>query len=243
MKHTFWMAPLVALGMASALAQEEAQPDPERIMERARLGAVLAKLDEGLEGQLRQGRKRVPVALFLKGEDIQFQFSENKQPWQIFHMRLGEEDFKLRTIKDGKTFFFDKKRLVEPIASTDLTYEDLALRFLYWPNPELLGIEEVSGQECYRLRIQKPEGAEGRYETVEVWAHVKFGAFMRIRGYNEDGTLIKEFQVEDVMRIDKDTWTLEKMQVSTHDPKTGRRLSITELTFDRPNKPKPRGLR
>ena len=80
------------------------------------------------------------------------------------------------------------------------------------------------------------------YDHVEVWVHVKYGAFMRIRGYDGDGTLIKEFQVEKVMQIDNKTWTLEKMQVSTHNPKNGRRLSVTELTFDNPKERlRPRG--
>jgi hypothetical protein len=32
------------------------------------------------------------------------------------------------------------------------------------------------------------------------------------------------------------------MQVATHDPASGRRLSITDVTFDTPNKAGPRGL-
>ncbi len=236
-----WMTLLTALVVAAATAQE-GQPDPRHILEGARLSATLTKLDEGLKGQLRKGRKKTPVTLFLKGENIQFQYSENKQPWRIFHMRLADEDFKLFEIIKGKTRNFDRDKLMEPIADTDLTYEDLALRFFYWPNPKLLKVEEVSGQDCYRIRIEKPAQTVGNYQSVEVWVHVKYGAFMRLRGYNGDGTLIKEFQVEKVMQIDSKTWTLEKMQVSSHHPESGRRTSITELTFDKPNQRfKPRG--
>ena len=237
-----WLAFCMAIWLVPAMAQD-AQPDPARILEGARISATLTKLEEGLKGQLRQGRKKTPVTLFLKGENIQFQYSENKQPWRIFHMRLADEDFKLFEIVKGKTRNFERDKLVEPIADTDLTYEDLALRFFYWPNPKLLKNEKVSGQECYRIRIEKPAGTVGNYDHVEVWVHVKYGAFMRIRGYDEKGTLIKEFQVEDVMKVDNDTWTLRKMQVSSHNPKNGRRTSITEMTFDNPKgaKPKPRG--
>lgn len=65
---------------------------------------------------------------------------------------------------------------------------------------------------------------------------------MRIRGHDARGTLVKEFQVEKVMQVAKDTWTLEKMQVASHDPSNGRRLSITDLVFEKP-KAGPRGLR
>jgi hypothetical protein len=219
------------------------QPDAKTILEGARMAATLTKLDEGLSGNLRKGRDKTPVTLFLKGKDIQFQFSENNGPWQIFHMRIGDESFNLFDISDGKTKAFPPQKLVEPVAGTDLTYEDLALRFFYWPNPKLEGEEDVGGQACYKIRIDKPRAAAGRYEVVYVWVHKKFGAFMRIRGHDKNGGLVKEFQVEDVMQIAKDTWTLRKMQVATHDPASGRRLSITDVTFDSPKKAGPRGLR
>ena len=219
------------------------QPDAKTILEGARMATTLTKLDEGLSGNLRKGRDKTPVTLFLKGKDIQFQFSENSGPWQVFHMRIGDEEFNLFEITDGKTKAFPPGKLVQPIAGTDLTYEDLALRFFYWPNPILEGEEDVGGQACYKIRIGKPRSAAGRYEVVYVWVHKKFGAFMRIRGHDKSGGLVKEFQVEDVMQIAKDTWTLRKMQVATCDPASGRRLSITDVTFDSPKKAGPRGLR
>lgn len=231
---------LVAL-VSNAHAQ---QPDAKQILEGARLSATLTKLDEGLNGNLRKGSSSVPITLFLKGKDIQFQFSENKGPWRIFHMRIGDEEFNLFEIVDGKTIKFPADKIVQPIAGTDLTYEDLALRFFYWPNPKLEGEEEVNGQPCYKIRVDKPKGSAGRYETVYVWVHTKFGAFMQIRGHDKNGGLVKEFQVEDIMKVADNVWTLRKMQVATCDPNNGgRRLSITDMTFDAPKKVAPRGPR
>jgi hypothetical protein len=132
---------------------------------------------------------------------------------------------------------------VEPIAGTDLTYEDLALRFFYWPNPKLEGTEDVGGQNCHRLLLDKPKNAAGRYQRVYVWVHTKFGAFMRIRGYDDNRGLLKEFQVEDVMQVSDKVWVLEKMQVATHDPKTGRRISITDVIFKKTYGKKLKGIR
>ncbi len=207
------------------------------------MAATLTQLDEGLSGNLRKGGQKVPVTLFLKGKDIQFQYSENAGPWRVFHMRIGDDSFNLFEMIDGKTRGFPAEKLVASIAGTDLTYEDLALRFFYWPNPKLEGQEDVGGQPCYKLRINKPRGSPGHYEVVYVWVHVKFGAFMKIRGHDKNGGVLKEFQVEDIMQIAKDVWTLRKMQVATHDPASGRRLSITDVIFDPPKKSAPRGLR
>ena len=218
-------------------------PSAQQILEGARMSATLTKLDQGLSGNLRKGGNTVPVTLFLKGKDIQFQFSENKGPWRIFHMRLGDESFNLFEITGGKTVNFPADKIVQPIAGTDLTYEDLAMRFFYWPNPKLEGTEEVGGEPCYKLRVDKPKGAVGRYDVVYVWVHTKFGAFMRIRGHNKTGGLLKEFQVQDVMAVADNVWTLRKMQVATCDPSSGRRVSLTDVTFDSPKKAGPKGVR
>ncbi len=233
----------IALAVALVSSVAAQQPSAQQILEGARISATLTKLEDGLSGNLRKGGESTPITLFLKGKDIQFQFSENKGPWRGFHMEMGDRDFKLSEIVNGKASAFPPAKIVQPIAGTDLTYEDLALRFFHWPDPVLEGVEDVGGQSCYKLRIDKPKGASGRYEVVYVWVHRKFGAFMRIRGHDKSGGLVKEFQVEDIMKVDDNVWTLRKMQVATCDPASGRRLSITDVTFDTPKKAGPRGVR
>jgi hypothetical protein len=233
-------AACLSLAPVAATAQE---PDAARIIEGARISATLTVLDGPLNGTLSKSGKRTPIALFLQGQNIQFQFSEKGDAWRVFHMRLADERYDLFEIINGKTVRFPAAKLVEPIAGTDLTYEDLAFRFFYWPNPKFEGREKVAGQDCYKIRLDKPRGAAGRYEAVYVWVHTKYGAFMRIRGHGPGGALLKEFQVEDVMQVAKDVWTLRKMQVATHDPKTGRRQSLTSVTFDTPKKTAVRGPR
>lgn len=234
----------IALALALCSHAAAQAPNAQQILEGARISATLTKLDEGLNGNLHKGSSNVPITLFLKGKDIQFQFSENKSPWRVFHMRIGDEAFNLFEIVNGKTIEFAAAKIIEPIAGTDLTYEDLALRFFYWPNPQLEGTEDVGGQPCYKLRIDKPKGSSGRYEVVYVWVHTKFGAFMRIRGHDKNGGLVKEFQVEEVMPVADKVWTLRKMQVATCDPNNGgRRVSITDMTFDAPKKAGPKGVR
>ena len=235
---------ILALGTAaiSTLPLRAQAPDPQRILEGARLSATLVEMKEGLKGNLIQGGKKVPIVIFLKGKNIQFQFLEDNK-WRVFHMRLSDDKYDLFEIIDGKTIDFPRAKLVESIAGTDLTYEDLALRFFYWPNPKLEGTENVKGYECYKLRLNKPTGAAGRYEAVYVWIHTKYGAFIKISGHDKSGKLVKEFQVENVMKVSGDVWVLEKMQVSTYDPATERRKSITDLLFTKPSGVELKGLR
>ena len=225
--------------LLSPLASAQA-PDADRILEGARLSAALTKLDTGLNGNLSHNGRKIPIIIFLKGKDIQFQFREAGE-WQVFHLRLNDDEYDLFKIIDDKTINFPRKKLTESIAGTDLTYEDLALRFFYWPNPKLEKIENVGAQETYKLRLDKPAGAAGNYFAVYVWVHTKFGAFMKINGHAKNGQLLKEFQVEDVMKVSDDVWTLRKMQVATF--RNGRRISLTDMTLEKPSKAALKGLR
>ncbi len=64
---------------------------------------------------------------------------------------------------------------------------------------------------------------------------------MKIHGHAKSKELLKEFLVEDVMKVSDDVWTLRKMQVSSF--KNGRRSSITDMTLDKPSKAALKGLR
>lgn len=232
------IAALAAVSICSPFLHAQ---NAQEILEGARMAATLTTVEEGLSGNLTaKGKANVPVTLFLKGANIQFQFQEGGV-WRVFHMRLNDNAYDLFEFKDGNQSRFPDEKIIEPIAGTDLSYEDLALRFFYWPNPVLEGKEDVDGQSCYRLRINKPKGAAGRYDTVYVWVHTKFGAFMRIRGHDKGGELLKEFQVLKVMEIGNGVWTLQKMQVSSYSG--GKRTSITDVVFDTPKKAGPKGLK
>jgi hypothetical protein len=234
---------IIAALVSSAHAQAQA-PDANAILQGARISATLTQLDkkEPLKGSLSKDGGKTPIALFLDGKNIQFQFNENNA-WRVFHMRLSDEKYDLFEFINDKQQDFPEGKLTQAIAGTDLTYEDLSLRFFYWPNPTFQGQDNVNGEPCYKLRIDKPKGSPGRYDVVYVWVHTRFGAFMQVRGYNKKGGLLKEFQVQDVMKVAENVWTLRKMQVATCDPDNGdRRVSITNVTFDDPKKIVPRGL-
>jgi hypothetical protein len=238
----------IALGAVTTVVAQQpvaapaVPPNATAILAGARMAATLTNLVDGLSGNLKKDGRTVPVTLFLKGKNIQFQYAEVKDKWLGYHMQLNNDAFDLFEIDNGKLVRFPDAKLVQPIAGTDLTYEDLAMRFFYWPNPKLEAVENINGEACYKIRVDKPKGTAGRYAAVYIWVHQKFGAFMRVAGYDAGGGLAKEFVVQEVMPVANNLWSLKKMQVATHDPATGRRLSITNLVFDSPRKAKPLGL-
>lgn len=64
---------------------------------------------------------------------------------------------------------------------------------------------------------------------------------MKIHGHAKNKDLLKEFLVEDVMKVTDEVWTLRKMQVSSY--KDGRRNSITDMVLEKPAKEELKGLR
>jgi hypothetical protein len=213
---------LAATMVAPAFSQ-----NAEQLMERARIGATLQQAD--LRGEIRGPGGKTDVSLFLRGKDIQFALGAGQQR---FHMRLGDEEYDLFEIVNGKTQRFPNAKLSQPIAGSDLTYEDLSFRFLYWPNPKLEGEERVSTHNCWKVRINNP-GRKGDYSLVYVWVHKEYGAFMKVEGFDRSGNRIKRFTVESVMKLADGSYTLRKMKVSTMNG--DRAKSNSYLTFDKPS--------
>ena len=226
----------------SACAQEA--PNAEQIIGGAKMVASLQQAD--LEGNMTRDRTKVPVALFLRNHDIQFQYYENKA-WQKFHLRMKDDVCDLFEMINNKESKFPINKLATPIAGTDLSYEDLAMRFFYWKKPILEGTERVGVHNCWKIRLNNP-GQGGAYQVMYVWVHQKYGAFMKIEGFNRQGGILKRFEVSEVMSIGKNAqgveiYTLKQMNVSTMNPTNSRAISQTKLIFNQPALVAPKGPR
>ncbi len=241
-----FMKPLILLAslLFSCIARAEDTPTAEQIIGGAKMMAVLQQAD--LEGTMSRGGEKVPVALFLRNQDIQFQYWQNHS-WQKFHLRMSNDLCELFEMINDKQAKFPVARLATPIAGMDLSYEDLAMRFFYWNNPVLEGAERVGVHNCWKIRLNNP-GQGGAYQVMYVWVHQKYGAFMKIEGFNRQGQILKRFEVIEVMNIGKnkggqDVYTLEQMNVSTMNPANARVLSQTKLIFKKPSTTGPKGPR
>lgn len=209
----------------------------EKIVNGVRLASTLQQND--LNGTLRKNGKRTPIGLFLRGKNIQFQYQKDKK-WTVFHMRLNQKNFDLFEIINGKNVALPPKKLGQPIINTDLTYEDLAFRFLYWPHPKIVGEDVIKLQKCHKIRMVNP-GNGGRYDIVYIWVHQKYNALMQVAGYDKNGKLLKRFHVTELMKVTNGQ-TLKKMNVETYNPANGKATGITYLEFKKPE-PVRKGLR
>lgn len=238
MKTAFLSFAVLIWGIASAQAQLPAADD---LLRTARYVATLQ--DANLKGSLQKSgvKGKVPIELFLlQGQGIEFQVHDGKQ-WNKFQLKLTDEEYDLFEGVGNKIRRFDRAKLTKPVMGTDLTYEDLSMAFLYWPNGKTLKEESLGfGRDSWMIRLVNPK-AKGEYKTVDVWVHKDSGALMQIYGYRADGKCIKIFKVTEVMKVGKGQYSIKTMKVQSYDD-NGRTKGITSLNFDKPKALAPKGL-
>src|SRR3982075_1213548 len=126
--------------LAIALARLSAAPPPsaKEVLDSVRMLESRQQID--LDGQLRENEKVIPFHLTQTGPLIRYSFAD---PEEVLQLRLGENGSRLDLVTDTGAAKFSTEKLSERIRGTAVTYEDLALKFLYWPNARVLGDETV----------------------------------------------------------------------------------------------------
>ncbi|MFA7345584.1 MAG: outer membrane lipoprotein-sorting protein [Terrimicrobiaceae bacterium] len=177
-----------------------------------------------LNAQLRANGQKVPFQIAVRDGKISYLF---ENPPQEILLGLGEAGATLEERKGGKTQPVAPARYDDSVRGGLLTYEDLAMRFLYWKNPKLLGEENIGPSTAYKIEIPAPPAAT-EYGVVRVWVDKNSGALMQIEGYDRGGRLSKKFTVVSGQQIDG-RWMLKQMRVERMDPETGKAVLRTYL--------------
>lgn len=227
----FFLKVLLGAGLAFQLVSGSARPaeptpSARDILETVRMRQTRQQID--LRGQLRQNDIVVPFELNQSGSTVRYSFSN---PDESLQLQLGENDSRLDEISSEGTERIRPAQFDRKVRGTDITYEDLALKFLYWPNSRLLGVEAITTGNCWKLEL-RPGQNQSQYSRVVVWVHQNSGALMRLEGYDAKGQLAKRFNVVSAQKID-DRWFLKQMRIETFEPGTNHVLSRTYLEINK----------
>ena len=215
---------MAALFLSLKWASGQNFPDAGELLAGVRLRQSQQQIDLG--GQLRQEAKSVPFHLIQDGPIIRYIFNN---PDETLRLRLGANDSRLDEITrsgSGKV-----THLSEPVRGTVITYEDLALKFLYWPNARVIAADFIRTRNCWKMQLQAP-GADSQYGSILLWIDKTGGALMRMEGYDSAGKLIKRFEVVSAQKIEN-RWYLKQMRVEKLDPQSGR---VTKRSYLEINK-------
>jgi len=201
-------------------------PSAKEILDSVRMLEARQQID--LEGQLREDEKVIPFHLTQTGPLIRYSFAD---PEEVLQLRVGENGSRLDLVTAAGSEKFPAEKLNEKIRGTGISYEELALKFLYWPNARVLGDETVRTRSCWKLQSVAPS-RDSQYWNVVIWVDKASGALMRMEGYDWNGKLAKRFEVISAQKID-DRWFLKQMRVEELQPGTNKVRARTYLEIKR----------
>jgi len=180
-------------------------------------------------GVLRMGiTKKVPFLLSLKPEAIRFIFDD---PAQVIYLDTRNQRFSLFEGIGGKEMqTVPPSKYGEKIRGTDVTYDDLSMRFLYWPNARIVRQDRLKARDCILVRALNPDGA-GAYATVDIWIDKESGGMLKMIGYDRSGRPIRRFEVLHGKKFG-DVWMVDQMRIETVTGASGGVIeSSTQLTI------------
>src|SRR3979409_1776945 len=192
-----------------------APPAAKEILESVRLRQAQQELN--LQGQLREGATIIPFRLTQTGPVIRYSFSK---PDEALQLRLGDNDSRLEEVTREGGEKVAPAQFDHKVRGTAVTYEDLALKFLYWPNARVTGENSISLRNCWKLELKAPN-RQSQYSNVWLWVDKEGGALMRMDGYDWNAKLVKRFEVISAQKID-DRWFLKQMRIEEFDPASGK---------------------
>ena len=213
---------IFVLAVAAAASAIAAPPSAQEILESVRLQQAQQQLE--LQGQLRQDATIIPFRFTQTGPVVRYTFSK---PDEALQLRFGDNDSKLEEVTSAGVEKIAPAQFDHKVRGTAITYEDLALKFLYWPNAKVIGDDTIGVVDCWRLELRAPS-RQSQYPTVRLWVQKDGPAIMKVEGYDSNGKLSKRFTVVSGQKIEG-RWFLKQMRIEEFDPATGKQRSRTYL--------------
>jgi hypothetical protein len=241
-------AALVLVATASAAADrppevrkaEKTPPTGEEILNMVRMSQALQDLRH-LKGKLRIEKSDIdekyegqvyPFDLTMSDNIIRFIFPD--PPKEIINLDLNERGTTLTRVTGAGRIEMPSSLYGERVRQTAINFEDLSMRFLYWPNAKVVGEESpLPFQKCWVVRVVNPD-SRGPYRQVDVWVHKESGGMLQMRAYDGRGRLLKEFKVKKGQKY-KDAYILKQMRVESRNAASNEVVGRTYLEIADPD--------
>jgi hypothetical protein len=224
---------LATLALSAMQGIAEPAPDAHQILRKAR--EAYTAQQHTLVGRLRKGDVSLPFELAISGNTLRYEF---KKPTQVIQLRLLEKDSRLEEITRGGAEKISAARFDQRVRDTDISYEDLALKFLYWPSAAVTGEETRSLRKCWVIRVEPGRKDDSQYGSVTLWIDQQFGALSQAEANDPSGKLARRFKVTKGQKMDG-AWMLKEMRIETLGRETTKDRSPTYLEIEAIAKPTP----
>lgn len=221
------------MSLACSVRAQDA-PSADELLSAMR-DMTVSQGNKDVAGIIRKARTKIPFSLSARGETIVFQYKEN-DAWKRFDVRISEKSARLVQVDGGKASVMAPASYTRTIAGTDVCYEDLSLRFLYWKGGKVLpdsADSRIKGRDCYVIEVPNPTPSVGQFAWVRVWVDKENGTSWQIDGYGRDGKLRKRFTITSVQKLSDGSWFFKQMKLEVRNPKDpSRTISLNYLEMD-----------
>jgi hypothetical protein len=186
-------------------------PDAHEILR----GVRVAQGTEGraLTGRLRAGPKKIPFQLTMQDGAIRWEFED---PAQTLVLRLGEKASSLEEITANGKGKVSGARYDDPVRGSGITFEDLAMRFLYWPAATVEGEQTILLTKCWQILVT-PGESPSTYSKVRLWVAKESDALLKCEAFGRDGKLARTFRVISGQKTKDGLWLLKQMRIEAAD--------------------------
>lgn len=216
-----------------SLGALQAEPSADELLKAVRDMSV-SQGEKDVQGQIRKGRTKIPFGMSVRKGVIVFQYKLN-DVWNRFDLHIKAKGVDIMEVKGGKAAVLPVSKYATPLAGTDVCYEDMSLRFLYWKGGVLEDAGEdarIKGRDCWVVRIQNPTKS-GQFAWVRVWIDKENGTTWQIDGYGADGELKKRFSITSVQKLKDGSWFFKQMKLEVRDPKdSSRTVALDYIEMD-----------
>jgi len=189
--------------------QEADAQDADKILRQVRYQQTNQEVQ--FRGKLRVGRETHPFVLRWDGGVMRYDF---KLPAKAYMFRFDDRGADITEITRMGRKDVGKSRRDEELYESGVTFEDLAMEFLYWDDASYIGDDFLRTRTVWKIRV-RPGGRQSSYDEVVLWIDKKTYALMRVEGYN-NGRLSKKMEVLEIQQL-PETWALKRMRMEAYD--------------------------
>ncbi len=126
--------------------------------------------------------------------------------------RAGTNDVMIvQPVSGEPKFFLRGARSTDKLLGSEFTYYDLALPFLHWPNPKLVGADRVRGRDCY---VVETRSETAPYRRVKLWIDREFFALLRVEAFDADDNPVRRLAITSFKRIGE-VWIPRAIECAT----------------------------
>jgi hypothetical protein len=143
------------------------------------------------------------------------------------HYHIGETTLDLHWENNQPTYTFSDATLkpTHEIDDSGMSWNDLSLGFLWWPNATLIGPARKINREAWLLEIPVPNHTD----HLRIWIEQEMAMLLEVQRINAKGRRLQTLRIKRLRKID-DTWFAKQIELYHHRNGDRSTIYIDEIT-------------